>query len=118
MMNRSDEELVNEAKATFDQSVDKLDAATLSTLNRGRQRALEAPHSRRARWPRWVPVAGMATATLLVALLVLPGPVELETNLPTVDDMEILLGEESIEMLEDLEFYALIELLEEDDDVG
>ena len=31
-------------------------------------------------------------------------------------DMDILLGEESIEMLEDLEFYAWMEL--QDDEVG
>jgi hypothetical protein len=55
---------------------------------------------------------------VLVAVLVTqPEPVV--TELPVAAaDIEILLGEESIEMLEDLEFYALIDQLEPDDDVG
>jgi len=41
-MNKTDEQLAHDAKQVFDQSVDGLDAATLSRLNRGRQ----AAHSR------------------------------------------------------------------------
>ena len=35
-----------------------------------------------------------------------------------VTDMEILLGEDSIEMLEDLEFYSWIDVAELESDVG
>ena len=41
-----------------------------------------------------------------------------ETVPASVTDMEILLGEENIEMLEDLEFYSWIDMLEQDNDVG
>ena len=37
---RNNEELQAQAKALFDNSVDGLDAATLSRLNQGRQKAL------------------------------------------------------------------------------
>jgi hypothetical protein len=75
-MKKSDNEFAQQTKELFDESVDGLDAATLSTLNQARQRALA-----------------------------------------TITDMEILLGEDSIEMLEDLEFYSWIDMADEDDGV-
>ena len=46
-------------------------------------------------------------------MVTVPEP-EVETLPAAVTDMEILLGEESIEMFEDLEFYALVDMLEND----
>ncbi len=46
------------------------------------------------------------------------GPGNIQTVPAAVTDMEILLGEDSIEMLEDLEFYAWIDMLEQENDVG
>ena len=117
-MNKSDEKFVREAKALFDESADGLDARTLSTLNRGRHQALEAADNRRPALVRWVPVTGAAVAVLVAVMVVDPGNPGVD-SLPTgAEDMEILLGEESIEMLEDLDFYAAIDALEQDDDVG
>ena len=48
----------------------------------------------------------------------LASPSQVDTLPTEFTDMEILLGEDSIEMLEDLEFYALIGMLEEESDVG
>ena len=117
-MNESDEKFAREAKALFDSSVEELDAATLSTLNRSRHRALAELGSRRANWMRWAPAAGVAAAVVLAVMVTLPGPGEVEMLPTSAADMEILLGEDSIEMLEDLDFYALIDLLEEEGDVG
>jgi hypothetical protein len=117
-MNKPDEEFAREAKTLFDASVDKLDGATLSTLNQSRHRALAEVHAQPAQWLRWVPAAGMATAALVVVMLVLPGPAKIQPMPAEVTDMEILLGEDSIEMLEDLEFYAWIDMLEQENDVG
>ena len=115
-MGKSDETFVNEAKARFDESVDKLDAATLSRLNQARHRALDGLHGRRSRWLTWAPAAGVTAAVVVAVMLASPSQVD---TLPTeFTDMEILLGEDSIEMLEDLEFYALIGMLEEESDVG
>jgi hypothetical protein len=111
--------MAQQAKEAFDQSVDGLDAATLSRLNRGRQAALaEAGHPGR-HWLRWMPATGVAAAVLL-AVLTLQGPGDVDVISAPATDLEILLSEESIEMLEDLEFYSWLETqeLEGDGDLG
>jgi hypothetical protein len=118
-MNKTDERLAEQAKEAFDQSVDGLDAATLSRLNRGRQAALaQAGHPGRE-WLRWMPATGVAAAVLLV-MLTLEGPGDIDVISAPATDLEILLGGESIEMLEELEFYSWLdtEELEGDGDLG
>jgi hypothetical protein len=117
-MKKSDEEFAQEAKALFDGSVDKLDAATLSTLNQGRHRALEAARSPRGEWMRWAPAAGVATAVLIAVMVTLPGTSPVEVMPEAMTDIDILLGEDSIDMYEDLEFYSWLDVADEGDDVG
>ena len=117
-MNESDEKFAREAKALFDSSVDELDAATLSTLNRSRYRALEELGSQHANWMRWAPAAGVAAAVVVAVMLAVPRPGDVDVLPASVTDMEILLGEDSLEMFEDLEFYTLIDLLEQEGDVS
>ena len=112
-MNESNEKFAQDARALFDASVDKLDGATLSRLNRGRNRALDELRTPHTRWMRWAPAAGVAAAVALAVMVYVPGP-EVDVTPATVTDMEILLGEESVEMFEDLEFYALVDMLEND----
>lgn len=110
----NDDKLEQQAKALFDDSVDRLDAATLSKLNRGRQAALaEAAKPRAGQlWLRWAPATGMAAAAVLaVVMLRGPAPDEL-APVPVVSDFEILVSEDSFEMFEDLEFYAVLDSLE------
>lgn len=117
-MKKSDEQFTREAKALFDESVDKLDAATLSNLNQGRHRALQAAQSPRGELLRWLPAAGVAAAVLIGVMVTLPGPGGNETLPSGVVDMEILLGEDSIEMFEELDFYSVLDVMDEFDDVG
>ena len=118
-MNEPDRKFGEQARGLFDESVDNLDAATLSQLNRQRQRALAELRPGVARpWIRWVPAAGMATAALIAVMVLMPGPADMGAVPAAVADMEILLGEDSIEMLEDLEFYSWIDMAEQGDDVG
>jgi hypothetical protein len=117
-MNKSDEKFAQDAKTLFDTSVDELDGATLSTLNQSRHRALEELHAPRTEWMRWAPAAGVAAAVLLAVMVTLPGPNQVEVMPAAVTDMEILLGEDSIEMLEELEFYSWLDMADEFDDVG
>ncbi len=117
-MSKSDDKFAQEAKGLFDESVDKLDAATLSTLNQGRHRALDELRSPRAQWMRWAPAAGVAAAVVLAVMVTLPQPDAVDVMPTNVTDMEILLGEDSIEMFEDLEFYTFIDVLEMENDVG
>ncbi len=115
------EQFERSAKALFDESVDSLDAATLSKLNQGRQAALAAADAPRL-WLRWVPAAGMATA-VLVAVLVMRGPdmvdVPFAAN-PMPGDFEMLMGDDALEMIEELDFYSWIDVAEADatDNVG
>lgn len=113
--------LERRAKQAFDDSVDALDAATLSKLNRGRQAALaELDQSRRfGRWSAWTPALGVSAAVLFAILIVNPMNKEALIEAPN-GDFEILMSEERLDMLEELEFYAWLESvdLEAVDEVG
>ena len=110
---KTDDLLVEKAKALFDDSVRELDAATLSRLNQSRQLALEkaAKESTTIKWKQWAPAAGVtAAAVFAVVLWTGDRPVDVLTPPSTVSDFEILLEGDDFEMLEDLDFYRWIEL--------
>ncbi len=115
-MKEPDEKLAQRAKKLFDRTVDGLDASTLSRLNRGRQAALAESQRGHRLWLGWVPVTGIAAAAL-VAVVVMRGPLDVDgiDAFVAASDMEILLGEESIDMLEDLEFYSLLDMVEQEE---
>ena len=112
-------DLERRAKRVFDDSVGALDAATRSKLTQARYRALQELESKRRSWwglvrgtkSRLVPTGALA-AVALVALLVMwrgESP-PMTTVVAPVADLDILLGDEDLEMLdEDLEFYAWLE---------
>lgn len=112
------------SKALFDDSVEGLDAATLSKLNQGRQAAIAEMAARGPvrQWLRWMPATGVATAAL-VAILMLRGPAPVDlpiTSDPALADFEILMGEDALDMIEELDFYSWIDVAEVDasDNVG
>ena len=121
-----DEQLAGRAKALFDESVERLDAAALSQLNRRRQAALAAlaemgGTTPAGRWARWVPATGVAAAAV-VAVVVWQGNPGGPAAPPaeSVTEFEILLGEDSLEMFEDLDFYSWMDTADLDagSDVG
>ena len=116
-MSKSDDKFADQAKSLFDDSVDRLDGATLSTLNQSRHRALEELTAGPSPMWRWAPAAGVTAAVLLAVMVTLEDQPPVDALPDSVADMEILLGEDSIEMLEDLEFYAFIDMLEQENDV-
>jgi hypothetical protein len=109
--NTADEAFADKAKQLFDASVDSLDGETRSKLNRGRQAALAELKPGGRQWAQWIPAGGVAVAAV-AALVVWSTSMRLpELDTPGVaSDMEILLTEDSLEMLEDLEFYSWIDL--------
>jgi hypothetical protein len=111
----------SKAKELFEDSVDRLDAATLSRLNQGRHAALDVIQGSQpvGLWGRWVPATGVAAAAL-VTVMVMRGPDTVDLPTASVTDFEILLEGESLEMLEDLEFYSWLEAsdLEPNGNVG
>ena len=118
-----EKELTAKARDLFDDSVERLDAATLSRLNQGRQQALQEIRETgtAGQWARWVPAGGLAAAAA-VAVVVWQGmPVEHSAPAAgTATDFEIMLSEDSLDMLEDLEFYSWIDTanIETNGDVG
>lgn len=119
----SEQQFADKAKQLFDGSVEQLDAATLSRLNQGRHVALEELHRSRstAAWIRWLPATGVAAAAI-VTVMVMRGPasVDIPVEPDVAADFEILLEDESLEMLEELEFYSWLEAadLDENSNVG
>ena len=113
------EPVTDVAKELFDDSVERLDAATLSRLNQSRQRALEelARPTSGVHWGLWVPATGVAAVAVL-AFMVMRGPAHVEVIESPVDapDFEMLLEAESLEMIENLEFYSLLDEL--DSEIG
>jgi hypothetical protein len=102
-----------QAKTLFDESVQDLDAATRSRLTQGRHNALAEAASRTGfgRWNQWVPVTGVAAATILAVVLWRGDSQVNELDLPAaVSDFEILLDQDEFELLQDLEFYSWMDI--------
>ena len=111
---RDEDAFAENAKARFDESVARIDGATQSRLTQARHKALAELAAPRPAWVQWAPAAGVATAAVVAVVVWSGGPGIDELAAPdAVADMEILLTEDSLEMLEDLEFYSWIDLDEE-----
>lgn len=110
------ERFTERAKRLFDDSVDRIDAATLSRLNRGRQRALAelgAGGLARGHWMRWVPATGVAAAALVAVMMMNARPPDVVQEPVSASDFEMLLDDgDELDMLEDLEFYSWLDLAE------
>jgi hypothetical protein len=96
-------------------NADDIDAATASRLNRARQAALAAMPRRRRRTPWLVPgLSTVAVGALAVGLWLNRGagpelPAIATPAVESAADMDLLLATDSLEMLEDLEFYAWLD---------
>ncbi len=115
---KEDADFAAHAKALFDDSVDSLDASRLSQLNQARHKALDELERGpgHAAWQRLLPVGGAVAAAALVAVLMY-GPEETAVELPVAPataetDFELLINDDSLEMLEELEFYSWLTLEE------
>lgn len=112
---REDRALEERTKLLFDESVSSLDAQTRSKLTRARYRALEELEtSKAAGWrPQWIPAGVVAAGVLTVIMLWQGQPAvspETQTfDVAAVNDLEILLGDEDLDMLQELEFYAWLD---------
>jgi hypothetical protein len=110
----TDRDFEERTKLLFDESVAALDGETRSKLTQARYRALqELEPGRQSSWGRsWLP-AGAAAAVAVLAVTLWQGQVEQVDeagfDVAAVTDLEILLGEEELDMIEELEFYAWLE---------
>lgn len=126
-MNDPHDQIAQRARAMLDASVDALDASTLSRLNRARQRALAvAAPPRRAGRTAWAAAFATITALVFAGFLIpratgptAPSPTsgaatsarpETTTIASLANgDGEVIAAGDSLDMYEDLEFYAWLD---------
>jgi hypothetical protein len=105
-------------------SAEDLDGVTASRLNRARQAALEQLPNRRRALHWLVPaLSTAAVGVLAISLWLNPGldrdpPVLSSSAALTPADMDLLLADDSLEMLEDLDFYAWLDADRSDEELG
>jgi len=114
----ADAAFAERSKALFEQSVAALDAQTLSRLNRSRQKALSTMDSTVigfSRRTQWLPAAGVAAVALLAVTIWYTRVPTDEMEPAPIADLELLMAEDSFEMLQELEFYSWMNFDRESD---
>lgn len=106
----SPDPLEQRSRELFEDSVERLDARTRSRLNQARQAALnEMKKGATRRYWLGVPLGGLAAAAL-VAVVLISGrtspPPQPDNGSLLLDDFDIVADTDSIEMLQDVEFYS------------
>ena len=102
--------LEQRSRELFEDSVGRLDARTRSRLNQARQQALnELNKGTTRRYWLAAPLGGLAAA-VVIAVLMMTGrqtttPVQESAALP-LDDFDIVADADSLELLQDVEFYS------------
>lgn len=102
--------LEQRSRELFDGSVSRLDARTRSRLNQARQQALgELNQGTARRYWLAAPLGGIAAA-VVIAVVMMTGR---QTTAPTpdsaalpLDDFDIVADADSLELLQDMEFYS------------
>jgi len=100
------------ARQVLRDSVEYLDARTVSRLTRARHAALQQLPQRRVQWLRrtLVPV-GSAVAAVFVAIVLWTGPMSrLNRASPEFapEDMEMITDEENLDLVRELDFYSWV----------
>lgn len=115
----NDGQLSETAARRFDESVQRMDAATQSRLNRSRQRALAELRDHGGTWRRqwWIPAAGVATAVVVAITMLSQKSLLQEIPASAPSDFEVIMAGENLEMLEELEFYRWLDTEAETDKV-
>lgn len=106
MITEQDDKWLQNIRRSLDESVEQLDAATLSRLNQARQHALRA----RTRPHLLLPVSALGAATAASLALFLwwqqPAPLA-EPGL--WEDFEIVAGQPDLDFYQNLEFYQWLD---------
>ena len=110
MSKHNEDELKANIRQALDESVDALDANTLSRIRQIRAQAVDKAEAHHVNW-LGVMSGALATACVMVfaVMILLKSPTPMQTV--PVDDLDLISSSESLELYEDLEFY---EWLEED----
>ncbi len=113
-MKMNQQQFEQHARQMLDDSVEHLDAATLSRLNQVRQQALESKSGFFLNLPVWSALATTAAVVLLVVMLT-PQQSDMSPGLTSSTDLEILAMADSevLEFYEELEFYEWLDYVEQ-----
>ncbi len=101
-------------RAVLRESAEQLDGHTRSRLTQARYAALEAAKTRQTNPWRWLLPATGATAAAVIAVILLTvnpvqQPSEQTASLESVHALEIVTAEDSLEFYRDMEFYAWLD---------
>jgi hypothetical protein len=107
-MNEDYETLINGIKRSFDESVDALDAATLSRIRQARSRVLEKSAARSKDYIYWIPAGALASLCMVYLLYGLI-PKNSTQDQTFIDEIDII---SELDLYENLEFYEWLEQYE------
>jgi len=109
-MNEDDKEkrFIANVKKALDLSAENLDAGTQSKLTQIRYKALDAGEHKGFDIRQWftLPVAGWASACLIVLGLTIYMNQPNNGTLPPLEDIDLLAAEDNLDFYDGLEFYA------------
>lgn len=102
-------DLESRTRAAFDASVEALDGRTRSKLTRARHAAIDELHrSTRRPWQRVGAALGGLSAAVLAVWVVAGQFAPVTPSEIVLDDMELVTEAPSLELLEEVEFYAWV----------
>jgi len=108
------------AQELLEESTERLDGRVRSRLTQARSAAIEAARKSRrgVAWRTWIPAGALAGAAALAVFLWNGAPQPAATPTLAVhsslDDLDIMVTNESFELLEELEFYEWVTVGEGD----
>ncbi len=115
-----DDAFVDKIKRNLDAQAEALDAGVQSKLTRARYRALEQDKSS-TKVGLWNPLMGTGVAVALALILGIALSLkEMPDTNPVMEDLDLLVAEESLEFFEneDIDFYAWVAEQESESDAG
>jgi len=108
-MTHEHDDLARQVRDALNQSVEHLDAATLSQLNQARHKALSVKQRHSAGLP-WLTAGSLAAIAIaiLATRLLLTSPDTLNDDMPiaSIDDAEFIVVSEDIELMDDIDFVS------------
>ena len=120
-MSDSKTKLEERAAALLQNSAEQLDGKTRSQLTQARHAALDAAREGERKFNWMLPAAGVAAAAVLAVTVSLNVTNQTNVNddqqlaMTPVDELEIVTAEDSLEFYRDVEFYAWLDTVLDED---
>jgi len=104
---KTDQQFIDEVKAAFDQSVERVDAEAVSRLDNIRNTALDTAAGKTRHWI-FYPASAFAAASLAIIIF---NVVQHDATTATIktEDIEIISATDGLDFYENLEFYRWLE---------